>query len=522
MKKRQDLKVIFKTYDQQQTILLPPSLEELIEPNHPARVVNKVIDQINIAALEKQYKPGGTSSFHPRMLLKVVVYAYLQNTYSSRRIEAALKENIHFMWLSARSTPDHNTINRFRGQRLKEPLRKIFTEVVLLLVEEGLMSIKEQYLDGTKIEANANRYTFVWGRAIQTSKERIKKQLSELWQYAQKIAQSEMDDDSDPSGFDKIEAEKVEKTIDTINEALKDKPLNKEVKQKLSYAKKNWPANLKKYERQEQIMGDQRNSYSKTDPEATFMKMKEDHMKNGQLKPGFNIQLSTNNQFCASYSVHQDTNDIGTLIPHMEQQQNDFGQLPEVLVSDGGYGSEQNLGWVEDKGITAYIKHPLFDRQQNKAGENKHPFSTDKLYYNKEKDCYICPMGQAMDKVDTYTKKNARGFKQTFTKYRAQNCEGCPLRGLCHKGKSNRIIEVNHNLNRLKQKADELLKSEEGIRHRKKRPCDVEPVFGNLKQNHHFRRFMLRGLEKVSIETGLLALAHNLRKKAAIQMRKAA
>lgn len=522
MKKRHDLKVVFKTYDQQQPMLLPPSLDELIEPNHPVRVVNKVVDQINIAPLEKQYKPGGTSSFHPRMLLKVIVYAYLQNIYSSRKIEAALRENIHFMWLSARSTPDHNTINRFRGERLGEPLRKIFTEVVLLLVEEGLMSIKEQYLDGTKIEANANRYTFVWGKAIKTNKERIKKQLGELWQYAQRIAASDMNDDHDPSGFDKIDAEKVEKAIEKINEALADKPVSKDVRQKLSYAKKNWPQNLRKYQEQEKIMGEHRNSYSKTDPGASFMKMKEDHMRNGQLKPGYNIQFSTNNQFCASYSVHQDANDMNTLIPHIGQQQKDFGQMPEVLTTDGGYGSEQNLAWAEDQNIRSYIKHPLFDRGQKKTNKDKHPFSTDKLHYNKEKDSYICPMGQPMNKVATYTKKNAKDFEQTFTKYRAQNCEGCPLRGVCHKGKGNRTIEVNHNLKRLKQKADDLLLSEEGIRHRKKRPCDVEPVFGNLKQNHHFRRFMLRGIEKVSIETGLLALAHNLRKKAALENQKAA
>ena len=288
MKKRNDLKVVFKTYSQQQAMLLPPSLDELIAQNHPVRIVNKVLDQINIEPLIAKYKAGGTSSFHPRMLLKVLVFAYINNIYSSRRIEAALQENIHFMWLSAGNRPDHNTINRFRGERLKEILHNIFTQVVQLLAAEGLLSIKELYTDGTKIEASANRYIFVWGNAIKTNKEKIKKQLDELWQYAQKVAAGEMDD-TDPSGFDKIDAQKVEQTIDKINEALKDKPVSKEEKQKLNYAKKNWPANLKKYEEQEKIMGEQRSSYRKTDTDATFMRMKEDHMKNGQLKAAYNV-----------------------------------------------------------------------------------------------------------------------------------------------------------------------------------------------------------------------------------------
>jgi transposase len=521
IKLRNDTQVIFKAYSQQQAMLLPPSLQDLIPANHPVGVVNKVLEQIDIQPLLDQYKPGGTSSFHPRMLLKVIVFAYINNIYSSRKIAAALQESIYFMWLSAYSTPDHNTINRFRAERLKEPLRKIFTQVVELLVAEGLLNIKELYTDGTKIESAANRYTFVWGKAIKTNKEKIKQQLEELLQYAQQIADDEMDD-TDPSGFDKIDAEKVEQAIDKINEALKNKPVTKEVKQKLSYAKKNWPANLKKYEEQQKIMGEHRSSYSKTDHGATFMRMKEDHMKNGQLKPAYNIQISTHNQFIANYTIHQQTTDTNTLSSHLNEHEKQYGRTPEVIVADAGYGSEENYKSLEDKGIKAYIKHNQFDRQQNKNIQSKKPFASDKLHYNAKQDCYYCPMGQTMKNIGTATKTTSTGFKQTITKYQAQNCEGCPLRGACHKGQGNRIIEVNHNLNRLKQQAEERLLSEEGIRHRKQRPCDVEPVFGNIKSNHHFKRFRLRGVEKVSTETGLFALAHNLRKKCILNMKKAA
>jgi transposase len=522
MGKRNDLKVIFKTYNQAQAMLLPPSLEELIAANHPVRIVSKVIEQVDLQPLMKKYKAGGTSSFHPQMLLKVMVYAYINNTYSSRRIEEALTRDIHFMWLSGMSTPDHNTIARFRSERLAGELQQIFTRVAELLMAEGLLNIKELYHDGTKIEANANRYTFVWGKAIKTSKERIKKQLSEVWQYAKGVAATELDDDSDPSGFPTIDAEKVEQTIDKINAALQDKPVRKEIKQKLGYAKKNWPQNLKKYEAQEKIIGEGRTSYSKTDTDATFMRMKEDHMKNGQLKPAYNVQISTNNQFIATYSLHQKTTDTATLIPHFSQHEENFHTKPEAVITDAGYGSQENLAWAEDNQITAYIKHNQFDRNQNKKIRDKTPFAADKLFYNREKEYYVCPMGQHMELVAVKKRKTTTGFKQSVHVYRAQNCEGCPLRGVCHKAGGNRTIEVNHNLNRLKRKADELLLSEKGIVHRKRRPCDVEPVFGNIKANHHFKRFMLRGIEKVEVETGLLALAHNLRKKIAATNKKAA
>ncbi len=514
MTKKRILSVAFKAYQQHQAMLLPPSLDELVGQDHPVRTVNAVLDKINIDPVLKKYKGGGSSSFHPRMLLKILVYAYINNTYSSRKIEAALKENIHYMWLSGMSTPDHNTINRFRGERLKEVLEKIFTEVVLLLAEEGLLSLKELYTDGTKIEANANRYSFVWGKAIKTNREKIKKQLSELWQYAQRVTASEMDD-TDPDGFDKIDAEKVQQTIEKINESLKDKEVNKTIKQKLNYAKKNFPANLKKYEQQEKILGEQRTSYSKTDPSATFMRLKEDHMKNGQLKPAYNVQLSTNNQFITTYSLHQTSTDTTTLINHLEHHQTLFNQKPKVVTTDAGYGSEENYQWLESNNIIAFVKHNQFDRAQNKTIRNKNPFSADKLFYNQDQDCFYCPMGQQMKCVATRTKKTSTSFKQVTHVYKAQRCEGCPLKGVCYRGKGNRTIEVNHNLNRLKQKAEELLLSEQGIKKRKQRPCDVEPAFANIKQNHHFRRFMLRGIEKVRIETGLLALAHNLRKKVA-------
>lgn len=521
MAKGKVLQPVFKMYHQRQAMLLPPNLDELIAENQPVRIVDDVLSKIDIKPLIRQYKTGGASSYHPGMLLKVLVYAYINNIYSSRKIEEALQQNIHFMWLSGMSTPDHNTINRFRGEKLKAPLKKIFTQVVHLLAAEGLLSLKELYTDGTKIEANANRYTFVWGNAIKTNKEKMKLQLDELWQYAQSIAATEMDD-TDPGGFDKIDRKKVEETIAKIDAALKDKPIDKKVKQKLNYAKNKWPDALDKYEAREKIIGEGRSSFSKTDPDATFMPMKEDHMKNGQLKPGYNLQISSNEQFITHYSIHHATTDSTTLTQHLEDFKTEHKTKPAVVTTDAGYGSEENYAYLQQNEIEAFVKYNQFDREQNSNIQSKRTFAADKLYYNADQDYFVCPMGQHMESTGTYIRKTSTGFLQKIKKYSAKNCTGCPLHGSCHKSQGNRTIEINHNLNQLKLQANQKLLSEEGIKKRKQRCHDVEPIFGNIKHNHGFKRFMLRGKEKVAIETGLLALAHNLRKKSSKSIVKAA
>ncbi len=502
-------KPVFKPYQQNQTYLFPPNLEDLVDANHPVRVVSEVIDRVNIDSIIAKYKSVGASSYHPRMLLKLLVYAYLNNEYSSRRIEAAAKENIHFMWLAGMSKPDHHTINRFRSERLRNVLREIFTQIVWLLVDTGHVGLREIYTDGTKIESVANRYTFVWGRGIKTSRERIKAQLKELWAYTQRVAAQESQDDTPPD-FDKIDSKEVKAAIDRIDAALKDKEVSKDVRQKLNYARKNWPDKLKQYRKQEKILG-KRNSYSKTDKDATFMRMKEDHMRNGQLKPGYNVQLSTEDQYIVNYSIHANPTDTKTLIPHLKQFEKQYGLLPEVQVADAGYGSEENLQYLESRGVEAYVKPADFDRKQRPGYTPANPFNSDQLAYDAATDSFYCPVGNPMKRTGSYKKKE-NGIVKNYTVYQAKGCRSCPLRAKCHRQKGNRQIKVNHRGRRLRDQAEQRLKTEQGIYYRKKRAADVEPVFGNIKNNKRFKRFMLKGLDKTEIEWGLLSIAHNLKK----------
>ena len=245
------------------------------------------------------------------------------------------------------------------------------------------------------------------------------------------------------------------------------------------------------------------------------MRMKDDHMKNGQLKPGYNIQIGTTNQYIVNYTIHQSTTDWPVFIDHMNETQrvlDSIGQpMPCRASGDAGYGSEQNYDYLEEKGIENYLKYPGFFKEQKRSSKTNF-FATQNLYYNSDQDYYVCPMGQHLTYRYTKKIKSRLGYESTAKVYQAQNSEGCPLRSSCYKAKPARTIQVNPNLQRHREIAKTNLWSLRGIRLRKKRNCDVEPVFGHIKSNRQFDRFKLRSLEGVNIEFGLLAIAHNIKK----------
>lgn len=500
----------FKDYDQDQMMLFPPSLSELVPKHHPVRTISNVIDGINIDSIISNYSYQGSKAYHPRMMLKLLVYSYLCNIYSSRKIEQAANENIHFMWLTGMEKPDHNTIARFRTSRLQGALKQVFSQVVLLLVDSGHIDLQTVYTDGTKIEANANKFSFVWGKAIQKNIVRMKERIDELWDYTEQVAKDDLSNTTKPDLTD-ITPEKVEQTIDIINDALKDKEVDKKKKQQLNYAKKNYANNLRKNKEKLDVL-EGRNSYSKTDNDATFMRMKDDYMRNGQLKPGYNLQFSTQNQFVVNYSIHNNPTDTLTYIPHLNEIKGLYPNFLKSVCADSGYGSEENYEYLKEEKLTPFVKYNYFHKEQQKGSKAYAVFSPVNLFYNKEADTYYCPMGQAMPLKYTRKEKSASGYEKTVYIYEALNCDACPLRGGCHKSKHNRQIQVNHRLNELRSEARDYLTSEEGLKHRSQRPVDVEASFGNLKHNKGFRRFLLRGKKKVELEIGLLALAINLKK----------
>ena len=502
-------KLAIKSDNRKQNLLLPPSLDELVPQNHMVRVVDAVIDRLDISAILSSYRGGGNSAFNPRMMLKVLVFAYLSNVYSSRRIEELLCRDIYFMWLSGMKRPDFRTINYYRGKRLRNGLEEVFTQVVQLLHEEGFVSLKVQYIDGTKIESAANKYTFVWKGSVQKYDARLKAKTEAL--LAQIEHNHAIESEENPIQQE-LTVEEVTQRVERIKEKVDESKLTKEERKAIKQIENDAIPRMNRYQNQLATMGE-RNSYSKTDPDATFMRMKEDAMLNGQLKPGYNVQISTENQFITNFGIYQRPGDTLTMIEYLDSFKVRYGLQSEQIVADSGYGSEENYEYMFMNGMAPYVKYNMFHTEQRRKYRNN-AFRVSNLFYNDREDFYVCPMGQKMRFIRQEKRYTASGYEQTLSIYRARRCEGCPLRGQCHKSKKNRQIEVNHTLDDYKARARELLTSEQGLVHRSNRPIEPEAVFGQIKENGKFRRLRLKGMTGAKIEFGLKAIAHNLRKLA--------
>lgn len=510
-------KLHFRPYNPKQNLLFPQRLDEDIAENDPVRVVDAVIDELRLDNFKRLYKEQGRCPYHPKMMLKVIIYGYMNNLYSCRRIEAALRRDIHYIWLAGYEKPDHNTINRFRN-RVKDEINAVFTRLVLVLAQKGFITLDVEYIDGTRIESKANKYTFVWRKSTESNRAKLLEKIGVLLSQIEGRIAQENADENRPQNFTPSELKDI---TAKINESLQRQPAprTKEEKKVLSEKKKRIKQleehadKLAEYDRKLEKLGD-RNSYSKTDEDATFMRMKEDAMNNGQTKPGYNLQISAENQFITDFALFPNPTDTLTMIPFLNSFLERYGHLPGVVVADAGYGSEENYRFMEEAGIEAYVKYNRF-HIEHRPRYRPNPFHQDNFYYNQEEDYYVCPMGQHMTRIGTRHSKTESGYRSENARYGAQNCKGCPLRCMCYKAKGDRrTIQVNHRLNRLKRKASQRLTSQEGRKHRGRRCIEPEAVFGQMKYDMHYRRFRHLGKDKVTMDFAFFAIAFNLKKMA--------
>ena len=505
-------KVHYRFYSTKQIIFFPQRIDEDIAENDPVRIVSGIVDDLDIGSFHKLYSYIGRSPYHPRMMLKVIIYAYMNNIYSCRRIEKLLLRDIHYIWLSGYEKPDFITINRFRN-RVKDEINKIFTQLVLILAERGYVSLDVEYVDGTKIESKANKYTFVWRKNVERNRSRLLEKIkSLLGQIDESIAQ----DNAQPDDTMEITRSQLADISAELNASLSDTNDGKRTKdqrrkRKLAKELDEHREKLKEYDRQMETLGE-RSSYSKTDSDATFMHMKEDAMNNGQTKPGYNLQIATENQFITNFALFPNPTDTLTYIPFMKSFRDKYGKFPATEVADSGYGSEENYQFMENNGTAAYVKYNRF-HIEHRPRYAPDPFRSENFYYNKEHDYCVCPMGQHMTRTGNSCKKSASGYVSQRATYTAQDCRGCPLRCRCFKADGDkRVIERNHRLEAYKQKASELLTSEEGIKFRGRRSIEPEAVFGQMKYNMAYRRFRHFGKDKVNMDFAFFAIAFNLKK----------
>lgn len=523
--KKVHTKVVFKEYNQNQ-LMLPMDLESLIPVNHMVRVINSAVDKMKLEPLFAKYPGGGRSSFHPVMMTKLLVYAYADRIYSSRRIEKAARENIMYMWLCGGNVPDFKTINTFRSERMKDIILDVFSEVVELLIDQGYIKLENYFLDGTKIEANANKYSWVWGKSTKRYKEKLKEKCKELFAFAELVNEEENDrygqNNLEELGEDKpINSQAIKEAVKRIDEKLSANPTDKKLKKAKKIMESDYLPRMQKYEQQEKLLAE-RNSYSKTDTDATFMRMKEDHMKNGQLKPGYNVQIGTENQFVVGYSIHQDAGDTSCMKEHLEALKKGLeGKLPRNVVADAGYGSEENYEYLQEAGLGNYVKYNTFHKEASRKWKSDLT-RVQNWQYNEEQDEYICGCGRVLKFKGKKNQKSKNGYQSVIRVYESDDCSDCPYRERCIKktdnSDANRRIYINRRGNELKAQARANLTSEYGLQMRSLRPVEVESVFGNIKGNFGMRRFMLKSMAKVKLEWGLHCIAHNMRKIAISSM----
>jgi len=487
-------------------VVMPLNVAVMIEKDDPVFKMAEILESLDYRKLRASYRRKWRK-LPPEVLFSIIVYANMRGIFSSRGIEEACKTDIRFMWLlQYRKAPDHTTISRFLENNMSGCAEDLFYQLVEKLADMGEVKFESLFVDGTKIEANANRYSFVWAKAVEKSRkklnENIEKELSAI---------------CEKQGINAgIGIERVTKELHSLAELQgigfvhgrgHHKTELQRDTEKLEARLSKW----KEYEEKLRICGN-RKSYSKTDPDATFMRMKEDHMRNGQLKPGYNMQIGVDGEYVTGLGLFPNPTDTTTLIPFLERMKKQLNRGWRDIVADMGYASEENYTYLEENGQSAYIK-PADHEVKKKRKFKKNIFHKDNMPYDEESDSFMCPNGKRL--LHSYDRdiKTDNGFAVTRSYYVCESCAGCPYREKCFKGQyENRKLELSKTMRRQKKEAEERISTERGILLRVNRSIQVEGVFGILKQDFGFRRFLTRG--KVNNETRLfiLAMAFNIQK----------
>lgn len=498
---------------------LPLELDAVIPENDSVRLLSQFVEEMDLTDLYSTYERINTLS--PRTLLKIVLYSYMNGDYSSRSMELNCKRDINFMFLlEGQKAPDHATFARFRSIHFAPCSKRILAEVSNLLFDMGEISGETIFIDGTKIEANANKYTFVWKKAV------TKNQAKLLIKIADFVAECEQLYDIKIVYKDVVKIKHVKKLRKKLY-ALKESegitfvhgigkrktPLQKSIETLEEYL-----AKLKDYTKKIHICGN-RNSCSKTDNDATFMRLKEDAMGNGQLKPAFNLQHGVDSEYVTWLTIGPQPTDTTTLIPFLKDAQQHLKFKYKNVTADAGYESEENYLFLEKNGQVAFIKPANYEISKTRKYKNDIG-KIDNMNYDEESDTYVCKNNKRL--IVDYIKKgkSKTGYISEKTVYKCENCCECPYKSECIKGNNcntpledrTKTLYVAKTFIEKRKEDLERIISDEGTLYRMNRSIQAEGSFGDIKQDMKFRRYLSRGTANVLAESTLLAIARNINK----------
>lgn len=493
----------------------PIDLEIMIPKDDSVRLLYEVTEGLNYSKLYEAYSTiGRNPAISPKSLFRIILYGYMEGIYASRELEKACKRDLNFRWLlEGQRPPEHNTIARFKTERLSNCLEDLFSQFIIKLRELNEVKYENIFIDGTKIEANANRYSFVWKK----STDKFESKLQEKIRKTLETLNSEMD-------FN-IVIPKGKIGIDFINTVLENlitvkdkeniefvygKGKRKSKLQRFSESLEEFIEKQTKYDDYNNIF-DGRNSFSKTDHDATFMHMKEDHMQNGQLKPGYNIQIGVEGEYIVGVDISSERSDQLTLIPFLDRLESNLGCKYNSVTADAGYESGENYTYLENNNQLAYIKPQTYEKSKTRKFK-KDISKRENMIYNKDEDYYICAAGKKLSVIGTRNKKSKSGFNSIITVYECEDCSGCQYKSKCSKAKGNKQLYVSKDFIRQRQNSLTNITTPEGKILRMNRSIQVEGAFGVLKEDYGFRRFLMRGKKNIRIEFLLLSFGYNINK----------
>ncbi len=512
----------YTRFHQNYQLVLPLDIEHMIPDDDSVRLLSQFIERMFLGDLYRTYSREGRSDEPtPRQLLKILVYAYMNQTYSSRDIESACHRDINFMWLlEGKKAPHYSTIARFRTLHFGACAETVMAEMSQLLYKLGEVSGETIFIDGTKIEACANKYTFVWKKAVTKNLEKLLEKLAAFVESCGElygirlVYQGQVKMKHVKKLRKKLYALKDSEGIEFVHGTGKRKSLlQKSIETLEGYLEK-----LKEYTKKLYVCGT-RNSYSKTDHDATFMRMKEDAMGNGQPKAGYNLQHGVDSEYIVWLTIGPQPSDTATLIPFLESLKENLGLSYKKVVADPGYESEENYGYLDGSGKLAYIKPANYEISKTRKYK-KDIGRIENMEYDEAEDTYTCHNGKKLHMDHIKKERTQTGYEREVSVYTCQECSGCPYKKECIKGNNcktpledrNKNLYVSKKLLQYREADVERLQSEEGCELRMNRSIQVEGSFGELKQNSGFRRFMCRGTRNVKAESILLAFAHNINK----------
>jgi len=489
----------------------------LIPKNEPVRLLNEILEGLDYTKLETAYsKEGRNPAVPPIILFKILVYAYMKRTYSSRDISTLCKENINFIWLlQGYPAPSHNTLARFRSQRLAEGVMEdLFGQFVEALFNLDEIKFENLFMDGTKIEANANRYSFVWIRSVSKFQARMYEKIKGFAPiYEQRYGQLARTKEVEIVDLLKrmhLSLSKLaeEKKIAFVSGKGKRKSQLQRDIEKIS----EWLEKEERYLSQIKTAKG-RSSYSKTDTDASFMILKDDPMKNGQLKPAYNVQIGVEAEYIVHMRLYPFSNDLNTLKPFLTSLEERFNEKYKNIIADSGYESEENYMFLKDHEYTSYIKPTNYEQMKTRKFK-KQIGRRENMIYKESSDYYVCAQGRKLVSVGTKTEKSKTGYQREVTIYECETCKDCPVRAQCTKAKAeiNKRLSISKKFIELREESQNNITTDKGVYLRMNRSIQVEGAFGVLKQDYGFRRFLTRGNSKVSVELLLLCFAYNVKK----------